>query len=42
MSAMVDLPAADGCRAIRFLKKPFDLQHVIDMITSVIGLADYA
>jgi len=42
MSAIVDPPAADGCRAIGFLKKPFDLQHVVDTINNVIGLADQA
>jgi DNA-binding response OmpR family regulator len=40
MSAIVDLSANVGCRAIAFLKKPFDLQEVIDTITNVIGQAD--
>ena len=42
MSAIIDRPAADRCHAIGFLKKPFDLQNVIDTITNVIGLADHA
>ena len=42
MSAIVGSLSSDGCRAIGFLKKPFDLQHVIDTITNVIGLADHA
>jgi CheY-like chemotaxis protein len=42
MSAIVDRSAADGCHVIAFLKKPFDLQNVIDTITNLIGLADHA
>ena len=42
MSAIVDRSATDGCRAIGFLKKPFDVQNVIDTITNVIGLAGHA
>jgi CheY-like chemotaxis protein len=42
MSAINDLPAADGCHALGFLRKPFDLQNVVDTITNVIGLADHA
>jgi len=40
MSAVSAPPAADGCRASAILKKPFDMQHVMDTITNVIGLAD--
>ena len=42
MSAIIDPPAADGCRASGFLKKPFDLQRLVDTITNAIGLADHA
>jgi CheY-like chemotaxis protein len=41
MSAIIDPPAADGCHALGFLRKPFDLQNVVDMITNVIGVADH-
>src|SRR4051812_33233101 len=41
MSAILNSPVA-GCRAIGFLKKPFDLQQVVDTITNLIGLADRA
>jgi two-component system response regulator VicR len=40
MSAVVS-HAVSGCRAIAFLKKPFDLQNVVDTITNVIGRADH-
>lgn len=40
MSAIVDLPVDAGCHAIGFLKKPFDLQKVIEMIANVIGFVD--
>jgi two-component system, OmpR family, response regulator VicR len=40
MSAIDGQPPYDGCHALGFLKKPFDLQKVIDTITNVIGLAD--
>jgi len=39
MSAIIDPPAADGCRASGFLNKPFDLQHLVDTISNVIGPA---
>ena len=42
MSAIVDPPRLDGCRSIGFLKKPFDLQQVIDTVTNAIGLAGQA
>jgi CheY-like chemotaxis protein len=42
MSAVVGPPSSDGCRYIGFIKKPFDLQNVVDTITNVIGLADQA
>jgi CheY-like chemotaxis protein len=42
MSAIVDPLVEDVCRARGFLKKPFDLQHLVDTITNVIGLADQA
>ena len=42
MSAIVDLPVSDGCRSTGFLKKPFDLQQVIDTVSNVIGLANQA
>src|SRR3954471_19784053 len=42
MSGIVDRPAGDGCHAIGFFKKPFDLQKVVDTITNVIGLAGHA
>jgi CheY-like chemotaxis protein len=42
MSAILTPPVAEGCRAIGFLKKPFDLQQVVDTITHLIGMADQA
>jgi len=42
MSAIDDIPSAGGCRSVGFIKKPFDLQKVIDTITNVIGLAGHA
>jgi CheY-like chemotaxis protein len=42
MSAVVGPPAGDGCRYTGFIKKPFDLQKVVDTVTNVIGLADHA
>jgi two-component system, OmpR family, response regulator VicR len=40
MSAIAGALDSQGCRAIGFLKKPFDLQHVVDTVTNAIGLAD--
>jgi DNA-binding response OmpR family regulator len=34
--------AVNGCRALAFFKKPFDLQNVVDTITNLIGRADCA
>jgi CheY-like chemotaxis protein len=42
MSAIIELPAADGCHASAFIKKPFDLQQLADTITNLIGLSDQA
>jgi two-component system, OmpR family, response regulator VicR len=39
MSAVASHGTTD-CRMITFLKKPFDLQNVVDTITNVIGRAD--
>jgi len=41
MSAVTGSGTVTGCRAIAFLKKPFDLQNVVDTITNVIGRADH-
>jgi CheY-like chemotaxis protein len=42
MSAIAGVLDSQGCRAIGFLKKPFELQHVVDTVTNAIGLADQA
>lgn len=42
MSAIAGSLPDQGCRAIAFIKKPFDLQHVVDMVGNTIGLADEA
>src|SRR5689334_19561092 len=42
MSAIVDSSTAEGCNASGFLKKPFNVQNIVDTITNVIGLADQA
>jgi CheY-like chemotaxis protein len=42
MSAIVGSLSDHGCRAIGFLKKPFDLQQVVDTVTNVISPADQA
>ena len=42
MSAVAGSLAVTGCHAIALLKKPFDLQNVVDTITNVIGFADHA
>ena len=42
MSAIGQPLATEGCQYAAFLKKPFDLQLVLDTIIKVIGLADYA
>jgi CheY-like chemotaxis protein len=40
MSAISEPSAANGCQAVAFLRKPFDLQNVVATITNVIGQAD--
>jgi len=42
MSAITDSSAAEGCRASGFLKKPFNLQNIVDTITNVLGQAGQA
>jgi CheY-like chemotaxis protein len=42
MSAIEAPQATDGCQYAAFLKKPFDLQVVLDTITKVIELTDHA
>jgi CheY-like chemotaxis protein len=42
MSAVGRLPSADACRAAGFIRKPFDLENVVGIITNLIGLTDHA
>lgn len=42
MSAVADLPALDGCHYVDFIKKPFELQSVVDTIANAIGRARQA
>ena len=42
MSAVSRSLSVDECRAVGFIRKPFDLENVVAIITNLIGLADHA